>query len=265
MTTAVLVPPGAGRSRQPTRSPFAALAAPLVLVALWQLACLSGLFPPQVLVPPSEVAGTLWSLARSGELERHLGESMFRLSVGYVIGAITGLVFGTAIALSRLAEAALSPFFLAIWQVPVIAFVPVLVIFLGIDEPFKIAIVALATFFPVALAAFDGIRGVPKAWFDVARVYRTRLPDLIGRILIPATIPAVLTGMRVALTRAWVVLVAAELLAADSGIGQMMEMGRQMFRIDVVLAGVVVSGLIGFALDRGAKAIERRATRWKYA
>jgi sulfonate transport system permease protein len=139
------------------------------------------------------------------------------------------------------------------------------VIFLGIDEPFKIAIVALAPFFPVALATFDGIRGVPKAWFDVARVYRTRLPDLIGRILIPATIPAVLTGMRVALTRAWVVLVAAELLAADSGIGQMMEMGRQMFRIDVVLAGVVVSGLIGFALDRGAKAIERRATRWKYA
>ncbi len=190
---------------------------------------------------------------------------MFRLGMGYVIGAIAGLVFGAAIALSRLAEAALAPFFLAIWQVPVIAFVPVLVIFLGIDEPFKIAVVALATFFPVALATFDGIRGVPKAWFDVARVYRTRLPDLIVRILIPATVPAVLTGLRVALTRAWVVLVAAELLAADSGIGQMMEMGRQMFRIDVVLAGVVVSGLIGFALDRGAKAIERRATRWKYA
>jgi sulfonate transport system permease protein len=78
-------------------------------------------------------------------------------------------------------------------------------------------------------------------------------------------VPAVLTGLRVALTRAWVVLIAAELLAADSGIGQMMEMGRQLFRIDVVLAGVVVSGLIGFGLDYGARAIERRATRWKTA
>ncbi|MCW6528787.1 ABC transporter permease [Sphingomonas sp. MMSM20] len=247
------------------RAPLAALTAPLALLALWQLAALSGVFPTQVLVPPADVAETLWSLARSGELERHIGESLFRLGLGYLIGAVAGLAFGACIALSRLAEAALAPAFLAVWQVPVIAFVPVLVIFLGIDEPFKIAIVALATFFPVALATFDGIRGVPKAWFEVARVYRTRIPDLILRILVPATVPAVLTGMRVALTRSWVVLVAAELLAADSGIGQMMEMGRQMFRIDVVLAGVVVSGVIGFALDRGAKAIEHRATRWKYA
>jgi sulfonate transport system permease protein len=253
------------RARPAGRSALAALVAPLIMLASWQLACLSGLFPPQVLVSPTEVAITLWSLAASGELERHIGESMFRLGLGYAIGAIAGLVFGAVIALSRLAEAALAPFFLAIWQVPVIAFVPMLVIFLGIDEPFKVAIVALATFFPVALATFDGIRSVPKAWFEVARVYRTRLPDLIARILVPATVPAILTGLRIALTRAWIVLVAAELLAADSGIGQMMEMGRQMFRIDVVLAGMVVSGLIGFALDRGAKAIEHRATRWKYA
>jgi len=260
--SAIALPGGINR---PRRWLPASLLAPVALLGLWQLACLSGLFPPQVLVPPSEVARTLASLAASGELERHVGESMFRLAVGFLIGAAAGLAFGATIALSRLAEAALSPLFFALWQVPVIAFVPMLVIFLGIDEPFKIAVVVLASFFPVALATFDGIRGVPKAWFEVARVYRTRLPDLVGRILIPATIPAVLTGLRIALTRAWVVLVAAELLAADSGIGQMMEMGRQMFRIDMVLAGVVVSGLIGFALDRGAKAIERRATRWRTA
>jgi sulfonate transport system permease protein len=264
MASAALRVPPADTFRA-SRSALSSIVAPVALLALWQLACLSGLFPPQVLVPPSEVARTLLELAQSGELERHIGESMFRLAAGFTIGALAGLAFGAAIALSRLAEAALSPFFLALWQVPVIAFVPMLVIFLGIDEPFKIAIVALAAFFPVALATFDGVRGVPKAWFDVARVYRTRLPDLIWRILVPATIPSVLTGLRVALTRAWVVLVAAELLAADSGIGQMMEMGRQLFRIDVVLAGVVVSGVIGFALDWGARAIERRATRWKTA
>ena len=112
---------------------------------------------------------------------------------------------------------------------------------------------------------FDAVRGIPKSWFEVARVYRTRLPDLIVRILIPATIPGVLTGLRIALTRAWIVLVAAEILAADSGIGQMMEMGRQLFQLDVVLGGVIVSGVIGFALDRGAREIERRATRWKTA
>jgi sulfonate transport system permease protein len=242
-----------------------ALLAPVALLALWQIACLAGLFPAQVLVPPSEVARTLMDMSASGELQRHVGDSLRRLLIGFGLGAFAGLAFGTLIALSRLAEAALSPLFLALWQVPVIAFVPMAVLFLGIDEPFKIVVVAIAAFFPVALATFDAIRGVPKAWFDVARVYRTRLPDLVWRILLPATVPAVLTGLRIALTRAWIVLVAAELLAADSGIGQMMEMGRQMFQLDVVLAGVVVSGLIGFLLDRGARAVERRATRWRTA
>jgi sulfonate transport system permease protein len=258
-------PANLSRDVRARHSAFSSVIAPLALIALWQAACLSGLFPPQVLVPPSDVARALVALAATGELERHIGESMFRLALGFSIGALAGLAFGTTIALSRFAEAIFGPLFLAIWQVPVIAFVPMLVMFLGIDEPFKVAVVALATFFPVALATFDGVRSVPKAWFDVARVYRTRLPDLVWRILVPATVPAVLTGLRVALTRAWVVLIAAELLAADSGIGQMMEMGRQLFRIDVVLAGVVVSGLIGFGLDYGARAIERRATRWKTA
>jgi sulfonate transport system permease protein len=247
------------------KSSLAALTAPLSLLAVWQLACMSGLFPPQVLVPPSEVARCLWLMAGSGELERHVGDSLFRLVTGFAIGALAGLAFGVSIALSRLAEAAFSPLFLTLWQVPVIAFVPTMVLFLGINEPFKIAVVAIAAFFPIALATFDGVRGVPKAWFEVAKVYRTRLPDLVWRILVPATIPSVLTGVRIALTRAWIVLVAAELLAADSGIGQMMEMGRQLFQLDVVLAGVVVSGVIGFALDRGAREIEHRASKWKTA
>jgi len=262
-SAALSTPPSVGTGNG--RPLLSALLAPVGMIALWQVACLSGVFPSQVLVPPSDVARALWSLAESGDLQRHVGESMFRLGVGFLIGSLAGLVFGATIALSRLAEAALAPFFLALWQVPVIAFVPMLVIFLGIDERFKIVIVALAAFFPVALATFDGVRGVPKSWFEVARVYRTRLPDLVWRILLPAALPAVLTGLRVALTRAWIVLVAAELLAADSGIGQMMEMGRQMFRIDVVLAGVVVSGVIGFALDAAAKGVERRATRWRRA
>jgi sulfonate transport system permease protein len=245
--------------------PLAAFIAPALLLGLWQLACASGLFPPQVLVPPSGVARALIEMAASGELQRHVGDSLYRLLVGFAIGASAGMAFGAALALSRLIEAALSPLFHTIWQVPVIAFVPLMVMFLGIDEPFKIAVVAIAAFFPMALATFDGIRSVPRNWFDVAKVYRLALHQLIARILLPATVPAVLTGLRISLTRAWVVLVAAELLAADSGIGQMMEMGRQLFQIDVVLAGVLVSGLIGFLLDRGARWIESRATRWRTA
>ena len=245
---------------------IAAGLAPLFgLLLLWQLASASGVFPPQVLVPPSEVVATLAQLWRNGELTGHLGTSLFRLVFGFLAGAATGLAFGTAIALSKLLEALFAPLFQAVRQVPVLAFIPMLVLLLGIEERFKIVVVAVAVFFPVALATFDGVRAIPKSYFEVARLYRTPVLPFVTRILLPAAIPPVLTGLRLGLTRGWLVLVACELLAADSGIGQMMEMGRQMFRIDVVLAGVFVSGLVGFFLDRSVKLVERRFVRWKEA
>jgi len=247
------------------RSTLSPLLPFVVLIAAWQALSAAGVFPPQVLVAPVDVAATLWRLGESGELARHVGDSLVRLLAGFAIGALAGLVFGTSAALSRIASALASPLFLTFWQVPVIALVPLLILFLGIDNSFKITVVAVAAFFPVALATSDAVRSVPRGFFDVARVYRTRWTDLVTRILVPATLPAVLVGLRIALTRSWVVLVAAELLAADSGVGQMMETGRQMFQIDVVLGGVIVSGLIGFTLDRTARAVERRATRWRRA
>lgn len=235
----------------------------LGLLLLWQFASASGVFPPQVLVPPSEVAATLGQLWRNGELTGHLGTSLFQLVSGFLAGAAIGLVFGTSMALSKLFEALFAPLFQAVRQVPVLAFIPMLVLLLGIEERFKIVVVAVAVFFPVALATFDGVRTIPRSYFEVARLYRTPLLPFVTRILLPAAIPPVLTGLRLGLTRGWLVLVACELLAADSGIGQMMEMGRQMFRIDVVLAGVFVSGLVGFFLDRSVKLVERRFVRWK--
>jgi sulfonate transport system permease protein len=245
---------------------FAQGIAPLLALLLaWQFASASGLFPAQVLVPPSEVAATLARLWQDGELGDHLGTSLFRLVFGFLAGAAIGLTFGTAMALSKLFETLFAPVFQAVRQVPVLAFIPMLVLLLGIEERFKIVVVAVAVFFPVALATFDGVKGIPKAWFEVARLYRTPPLPFITRILLPAAVPPVLTGLRLGLTRGWLVLVACELLAADSGIGQMMEMGRQMFRIDVVLAGVFVSGLVGFGLDRSVKLVERRFARWKEA
>ena len=244
---------------------IAGLAPLLALLLLWQLASASGVFPPQVLVPPIEVAATLAQFSLSGELGDHLGTSLFRLVLGFLGGGAIGLAFGTAMALSKLFEALFAPLFQAVRQVPVLAFIPMLVLLLGIEERFKIVVVAVAVFFPVALATFDGVRAIPRSYFEVGRLYRTPPLPFVTRILLPAAVPPVLTGLRLGLTRGWLVLVACELLAADSGIGQMMEMGRQMFRIDVVLAGVFVSGLVGFFLDRSVKLAERRFVRWKEA
>lgn len=247
------------------QSRLSTLAAPAVLLLVWQLGSTSGLVPATILVPPAQVLATAADLWAENEIQRHLAASLSRLGAGYALGAAAGLAFGTLIALSRLARDLLAPSFLAVRQVPVLSFLPLLVLMLGIEEQFKVFIVATAAFFPVALAAFDGIRDVPKAWFEVARVYRTPLPQFVLRILAPAALPAVLVGLRIGLTRAWLVLIAAELLAADSGVGQMMEMGRQLFQLDVVLTGIVLSGVIGFSLDFLMRRAEVRLTQWRAA
>jgi sulfonate transport system permease protein len=133
----------------------------------------------------------------------------------------------------------------------------------GVEETFKILIVCKAVFFPVALATSEGIKAIPRSYFEVASVCRLPLPSLIMDVAFPAAAPTILTGLRIALSRAWMVLVAAELLAADSGLGQMIEMSRQMMRIDVVMVGVVVIGLVGFILDYSLRLFEIHLFRWK--
>ncbi|MEE1890235.1 ABC transporter permease [Pseudomonas carassii] len=246
--------------------PFKALTwlvSPLLLLALWAVVAEAGLFPANLLVPPLEVWRSFGDLLATGELQEHLAGSLSRLSLGFAAGALAGLAFGTAMALSDTVEAYCAPLFHTLRQIPSIALIPMLVLLLGIDETFKVVIVAKTAFFPVALATVEGIRAIPRSHFEVAAVYRLRWPTLVARIALPAAVPAIVTGVRVALTRAWVVLVACELLAADSGLGQMIEMGRQMLRIDVVMVGVAITGVIGFALDFSLRRVERRLSGWQ--
>lgn len=240
------------------------LASPLALLLTWHWACEAGLFPEQILVSPQRVFEAGRELWESGELPLHLQQSLHRLGIGFLFGGLLGLAFGILMGLSKSVEQACGPFFHAIRQVPMVAFIPMLVLIFGVEETFKIIVVAKAAFFPIALATFDAVKGISPSYFEVARAYKLPTRVLVWRLVLPSTIPPVLTGVRISLGRSWMVLVAAELLAADSGIGQMMEMGRQMFRIDIVMLGVVITGLIGFTLDRGFRGLEGRLVKWKY-
>jgi sulfonate transport system permease protein len=237
---------------------------PLLLLLVWEWVCRAGVFPEQILVSPRDVLAAFAELRDSGELQMHLQFSLSRLLTGFITGSLIGLGFGVLMGLSKTVENCCSPFFNVVRQVPSVAFIPMLILLFGVDETFKVIIVAKAAFFPVALAAYDAVKGIPRSHFEVARVYRLPVVTMVKRIILPATIPPILTGFRLSLSRSWMVLVAAELLAADSGIGQMMEMGRQMFRLDVVMVGVVLTGVIGFALDRGVKLLEHQLVRWRY-
>ena len=245
--------------------PWLGVLSPLILIAAWSALSYSGLFPREIVVPPDVIWQTFVAKWANGELPQHLGNSLMRLIVGYAIGAAAGIGLGTLMGASKQAEAYLMPTFLILRQLPTIALIPAFILLFGVGETVKIVLVAKATALPVALGAFQGVRNIPSRYLDVASVFRIGPFTRFFRVILPAILPALFQGLRTALSHSWVVLVAAELLIADNGLGQMMEWGRQSFRLDIVLLGVVLTGIIGFALDKGFRILERAVSAGRAA
>ena len=238
---------------------------PAVVLCAWKGLCLLGLFPAAILVPPETVLSTFLELARSGEIQDALAASARRVLLGFAFGGAVGLTFGVAIGLSHRFESYVGWLFETVRQIPSIAWAPLLIMIFGIQETFKIVLIAKAAFFPVALNTFDGVRGVPRQYREVAEIYGLSYASLLRRVIFPAALPSIVTGLRLGLSRSWMVLVAAELFASSVGIGHMMDWGRQLFQIDIVMVGIVVIGLIGFALDKGLRYGESRLQRGRGA
>jgi sulfonate transport system permease protein len=262
-----------GRSKQPVsarnRRVFASFSAgtglilPALLLAAWSVASARQWVAPQILPPPANVAETLIAQLRSGELLTHLGISLARVFGGFLTGGAIGLVLGIAMGLSRRVEDYLHPTFKAISQVPVLGWLPLAMMFLGIGESLKIAIIAHASLVPVALNTFKGIRGVPRNYLEVARVFEFSRAQLLRKVVLPAAVPGMFVGIRYGITQAWLSLVTVELLASSEGVGFMIVWGRQLFQLDLVLAAILVVGLVGLAIDKSLALLEARLLRWR--
>lgn len=229
---------------------------PVLLIGLWIWATSTARVPEQILPSPHSVWLAFREVYDSGELTANLAISLHRLLSGFLLGASGGLLFGVTMALSPTVRAYFGFSFEALRQIPTLVLIPVLILVFGIGETLKIVILVKAVFFPVALAAREAVKQLPVTWLELGRVYRLRPWTSFRRIVLPAVLPPVLTGLRIALGRAWMILVAVELLAADSGIGQMIEMGRQMLRLDTVLVCVLLTAVIGGVLDLGLRGLE---------
>jgi sulfonate transport system permease protein len=238
------------------------LISPLLVLAIWWWVSNAGYYSDDILVTPQQVLATLGELSDNGELILHLKASFNRLLIGFSLGALVGVLFGIWMAISPRVEAFALPLFQGLRQVPTIALIPILILLLGVDEIFKVIIVFKAASLTVALAAYEATKGVSKSYFEVAGIYQLPKTTLYRKLIIPAITPPVFTGLRIAFSRSWTILVAAELLAADSGIGQMMQLGREMFRLDIVMVGVVITGLVGFSIDKLFKWGELRLIPW---
>jgi len=237
---------------------------PLVLLALWWAAFRFGWSSSPVLVS----IGSVWHRAveqtLSGELWIGLSASLRRDLIGFAIGASAGLVVGAALGLSRLFENLVGPSFHTLKQISLFAWIPLLSVWFGLGDAAKIAFLSLAAFFPVVLNTFEGIRSVPGELMEVARVLRFNRWQWLRKVVLPSAAPSIFAGIHLGLIYAWLATLGAEyLLVSGKGIGNTMIDGREHFWMDLVIFGVIVVGLVGFALNWIATQIERRLLAWR--
>ncbi|MFM0039602.1 ABC transporter permease [Paraburkholderia strydomiana] len=234
---------------------------PAVLLALWTIGCERGWIAPQILPPPSRVYETFVELAQSGDLARHTLVSLQRVLVGFGIGTLAGLAIGAALGLSRTLEAYVLPGFNALVQIPVLGWLPFLLLLVGVGEPLKYILIAHAALVPVTLSTLQGFRQSPHELEEVARGYGYSQWQQIVHVVLPAAVPTLATGVRLAFTKAWLALVVVELVASSEGLGYLIVYGRQLFQLDLVMAAVVVVGAIGFIVNRLLDSLEARLRR----
>jgi len=239
------------------------LVLPALLYLLWLAAVQHRWLPEQILPAPDLVwqsAGELWE---SGELQGHLLVSARRVAWSLLIGGGVGLVLGLAMGLSRSLRAYLFPTFDVASQFPVLGWIPLLIIFAGIDEALKISAISIAVIVPVAVNTLRGIENIPAAMFEVCRVYGFTQLQVVRRLVLPAAAPSLFNGLRQAVMQAWLTLVFVELLASSEGIGYLMVWGRQLAQLDLVIVAMFVIGIVGVALDLLLRALESRVAGWR--
>lgn len=255
---------GAGIASTPYRwtAPLLPWTAPLVLLAVWQVASDLAWLPQRLLPAPSSVIATAWAMAASGELWRHLGISFGRAAAGFVIGGSLGLFFGLLTGLSRRGELTFDTLLQMLRTVPSLAVTPLILIWFGIDETSKIVLVAFATFFPVYMNTYHGIRSVDPQLIEMSRHYGLRGWPLVRHIILPGAVSSILVGVRYSLGVAWVVLIVAESIAAEAGIGYMAANAREFLNTNVIVLSIVLYALLGKATDALARRLEGRWLRW---
>ncbi|MCC7346683.1 MAG: ABC transporter permease, partial [Variibacter sp.] len=199
--------------------PGAALAFFLVALALWEIAVRSGWISPLFLPAPSAIAVALYDLAASGMLWKHLGISLARILGGWSVGTACGLAVGLAMGVWSLARAVGVPFVSALFPIPKIALLPLLILWLGIGETSKIATIALGVFFPTVIAVYSGIDAVPRNLIRMAQSFDLPPRDVLWKVVLPGALPNILAGFRITASIALILLVAAEMIGAEFGIG----------------------------------------------
>ncbi|WP_058047955.1 aliphatic sulfonate ABC transporter permease SsuC [Janthinobacterium sp. Ant5-2-1] len=249
----------------PWRVSLAPWALPVALLLAWQLAAQWGWLSSRILPEPWAVAKAFWHLAVSGELWLHLKTSLWRATVGFVVGAGLGLLLGLLTGSFRHAETLLDTTLQMVRNIPALALIPLVILWFGIDETAKLFLLAVGVFFPVYLNTFHGIRSADQGLIEMAKSYGLSGWPLYRDVILPAAMPSILVGVRFSLGLVWVLLIVAETISAQAGIGYMTMNAREFLQTDVVLVGILLYALLGKLADLFSRRLERHCLRWNPA
>lgn len=224
-------------------------ALPLGLAVLWEAAVLIGLSDGRLVPPPSRIFSTFAELAATGELTRHAAATLLRVAAGFGLGVLFGTALGAIAGYSASARALADPTLQALRAIPSIAWVPLFILWLGIFEASKIALIAVGVFFPVYLGVMGAILAVDRKIVEVGRIFRLSGPAMIRRILLPAVLPAYVVSLRSGLGLGWMFVVAAEFMGAGEGLGYLLVDGQQLGKPAQIVAAIVAFAILGKTTD----------------
>jgi sulfonate transport system permease protein len=236
---------------------------PLVLLALWELASITGLLDERKLASPVQIARTAIDLIQDGTLGAGTLVSLQRVAIGFTIGAVIGISLAIIAGLSRFGEDAIDPPMQMLRTLPHFGLVSLFIIWFGIGETPKIALIAMGATFPLYLNTFGGIRGIERKTLEAAKSMHLTWTQRIRHVIVPGALPQTLVGLRQSLGIAWLSLIVAETIAPDAGLGAMINDAREFQQTDVVVVGLVVYSLLGLTTDSIVRYTERKALVWR--
>lgn len=228
----------------------------------WQIVCGLGLVDGFLLPSPIAVAQALWELAVDGSLWIHLAASLQRVAVGFFLACIVGLALGLVCGWWRPVSDFVRPVIEALRPIPPLAWIPITILWFGLGDAASYFLVFLGAVFPAFVATYTAVRGLDRNQMNAALCLGARPWQLFWDVLIPASLPIILPGLRIALGVGWMCVVTAELIAAQTGLGYLIQQSRMLFQINNVVAGMVTIGLVGFAMSVILERIERRVNAW---
>lgn len=235
-----------------------ALIIPILLLCLWEVLAAQGIIKETIMPRPSKIGATLWDLTLKGKLPKDIGISLRRVVLGYVAGSLAGIIVGIAFGLFPKVNTAFSLLMEVLRPIPIIAWVPVLILWVGIDEKSKIIVIAIGTFWPVLLNVVSGIQNVNKKYLEVSTIFMKSRATTITKVVLPAAMPSIFTGLRIASGNALMGVIGAEMFAASSGLGYMVSYAREMSQPAKMLGGVFVIGVLGCILNTLVASLEKK-------